>query len=76
MKFITIDSKNQTRIANQYNVDAEDVAELLPLGYILLADFSEEMQPYEGVVTKAHFATLYNVGAELKNGYFEALPKG
>ena len=76
MKFIIIDTKNQTRIANQYNIDVDDIAELLPLGYILLSDFNGEMQPYEGVITKAHFATLYNVGAELKNGYFEALPKG
>jgi hypothetical protein len=73
MKAVTITKDNQSAIGNQYHVDPADLADLLPIGYILIADFAGEW--YEGVVTQATFDTFYTKGMTLHNGYYAVLPK-
>jgi hypothetical protein len=70
-KAITITATNQSSLATQYGVDLEDIDELLPTGYILVAEFGAEK--YDGVITTEMFTSLFTRGVDLENDYYEAL---
>jgi len=73
MKACTITKDNQNALAVQYNVDLADVEDLLPLGYVLIADFGGEW--YEGVISQAQFFEFYVKGDTLENDYYLVDPK-
>jgi hypothetical protein len=68
MKGVLITAINQASLGHQYRVDPDDLDDMLPLGYILLADFGGEW--YEGIITQTKFDTLYLKGDTLENDYF------
>jgi hypothetical protein len=71
MKGITITADNQSSIAVQYGIDLDDLDDLLPVGYILIAHFAADQ--YDGVISPLTFTTLFTKGADLENEYFEVL---
>ena len=73
MKAVKITSANVNSLSVQYHVEPADIEDLLPLGYILLAEFAGEW--YEGVITQATFDEFYTVGQTLENDYFIAVKK-
>lgn len=73
MKAITITQKNKSTIAADYLISNDDMEDLLPTGWILLADFGTPW--YEGVITQAFFDTYFTKGDALENEYFDVIKK-
>jgi hypothetical protein len=68
MKGILISETNQSAVGTQWFIDADDYDDLIPVGWVLLADFGGDW--YEGVMSKANFDAYYDKGEALDNEYF------
>lgn len=68
MKGVKITAQNRAAIGHQYRVDEEDFDDMLPIGYVLVADFGGEW--YEGVITQGTFDEFWVKGDPLENDYF------
>lgn len=73
MKGVVITAANQAAIAQQYRVEPDDYNDLLPIGYVLIADFGGEW--YEGVITQLTFDEFWDKGDALLNDYFVVTAK-
>lgn len=73
MKGVIITTANQSALASQYHILKDDYDDLLPLGYILIADFGQGW--IQGTITQQQFDELYTKGQDLKNDYFVVVPK-
>jgi hypothetical protein len=73
VKAILITQANQNKVAVQYAMNLDDVEDLIPIGWVLLADFGSET--FAGVLTQTRFDQLYTKGQVLENDYFIAVPK-
>lgn len=73
-KAAKITANNVKWISDEYEVATEDIPELLPVGYIVVAGFGSPR--YEGVLTQNEFDALYTAtGLLLENTFFEVVPK-
>jgi hypothetical protein len=73
-KAAKITAANVKWISDEYEVATEDIPELLPVGYIVVAGFGSPR--YEGVLTQNEFDALYTAtGLLLENTFFEVVPK-
>jgi len=68
MKGIYITKENQTKLAVQYGIDIDDADDLVPVDYILVADFGAEYM--NGALTQSGFDSLFVKGQALENDYF------
>lgn len=68
MKGIIITAVNQNKVAVQYGMELADVDDLIPIDWVLLADFGSDT--FAGVLTQTSFNLLYNKGQALENDYF------
>ena len=68
MKGIYITKENQTKLAVQYGIDIDDADDLVPVGYILLADFGSDYM--NGTLTQSGFDLMFNKGQAIENDYF------
>ena len=68
MKGIIITALNRPSLGQQYNIDPNDFDDLLPLTYILIADFGGSW--FEGVCTQLTFDEFFIKGDAIENEYF------
>lgn len=73
MKAVVITEQNRASLGQQYNIDPADFDDLLPLTYLLVADFGADWM--WGVCTQATFDEFFTKGAAIENGYFIAIRK-
>lgn len=70
MKAINITRDNQKKLASQWNVQSEDMDDLLPVGNILIAQFG--VTKHFETVSQGLFDLKFNkTGLDLKNDYYE-----
>lgn len=67
MKAILITKTNQDMLASRYALEVWDIADQLPIGNYLIADFGNEDKIE--TLTKAQFEATFVVGEALKNGF-------
>jgi len=73
-KAAIITAANVQWIAQEYSVADDDISELLPIGYVVVAGFGAPW--YEGCFTQTDFNALYTAtGLTLSHGFFEIVPK-
>lgn len=71
MKGIVITAENQQMLVNKFTT-GEDL-EQFPIGYVLITDFGNE-DTFE-TLTPELFAAKFTAGENLKNDFFDVIPK-
>lgn len=72
MKAIIITTENRNMLGVRYEVEPEDYDDVLPIGYILVAEYGDHM-PFETVTQEVFDQKFINLNVPLLNGFFSVM---